>query len=576
MSGFAGAVAADVTRRRLLLGRLAGGAPGESVRQAELPGLGLAAVGVRDVELASDVAEGAALVVSGYLRRGAVPWSSRELLTRCLREGPEALLRAEGEWSAALWLGRELFLARDRVGSRPLYAARLGGDLVFATSIAALVRAGVPADRDRHAVACSLVLGYVPAPGTALTRVEQVGPAEVWRIRGNAVRRRLHHRFEERVDRRRSLAAAARRLDRVVTECVEHALPAAGKIGAFLSGGIDSSLVLARVHEAGREVQPFTLHFGDRLPGEIRYARAVAEHLGLPLEVLELGAREFCAALPEAIAQLEDALSEPIAVPNFVLARLAARSVDTLFTGEGGDPSFGGPKNVGLVLAQLYGGLPLAPSVAETYLAAHHHLADDLERALTPEILEGFRRSELLSRVAVDLSPRRGQTVVGRWMRANVLWKGGNNILVKVAKMVGASGLALRSPLFDPALVDLAMTIPPWQKLRGTEEKVCLKLAARRSLPRPVVERPKRGMAVPLSAWLRGELGSLARDVLTESRVRQRGFFRWSYVEKLLSREEQPTELARSRTAEKLWLLLVTELHQLSLDSLEREVRDAA
>jgi asparagine synthase (glutamine-hydrolysing) len=153
-------------------------------------------------------------------------------------------------------------------------------------------------------------------------------------------------------------------------------------------------------------------------------------------------------------------------------------------------------------------------------------------------------------------------------MRANVALKGGNNILVKVAKMVGAHDLALRSPLFDREVIELALTIPPWQKLWGTDEKTVLKRAALRSLPRAVVERPKRGMAVPLRAWLNGALGDLARDTLTPRAVRDRGIFRWEYVQRLLCLERMPTDLVRSRSAEKLWLVLVTELHQRALERL--------
>jgi asparagine synthase (glutamine-hydrolysing) len=213
-------------------------------------------------------------------------------------------------------------------------------------------------------------------------------------------------------------------------------------------------------------------------------------------------------------------------------------------------------------------------------MTSHHHLFDDLDAALTPEWRMSFGLDALARLLLEQIDPGRRRapstTFVGGLMRANVTLKGGNNILVKVAKMVGAHDLALRSPLFDREVVELALSIPPWQKLWGTDEKIVLKRAALRSLPRGVVERSKRGMAVPLRAWLGGALGELARDTLTPRSVRDRGIFRWEYVKRLLCLERMPTDLVRSRSAEKLWLVLVTELHQRALGRLATGARAAA
>jgi asparagine synthase (glutamine-hydrolysing) len=533
-------------------------------------------VGLREVELADGDDGSSAVVVTGYIREGDRGLTAADLLARWRHAGPELLRRLSGEFALAIWVDGQLVLARDRLGTRPLYVAELpAGQIAFATSMKPLLAAGVDAAIDRDAVVRGLVLGYIPAPQTMLAGVRQLGPGEAWWL---APWRKTwrYYRPRERLDRRRTLAASGRLLDRAVTRAVARALPPEGRVGAFLSGGIDSSLVLARLHEGGTAARAFTLHFGDHLAGELRYARAVARHLGVPHDVLEVDDRKFCDAIAPALAELEDLLSEPIAVPNYLLAAEAARHVDVLFTGEGGDPPFGGPKNIGMALAFAYRDLPAAPSLADAYLSAYHHLADDLDQAITPEWLACFDRSRLSSDVFGPFfgpcsgdnvaGPRR--TFVGRLMLANTVLKGGSNILVKVAKMVGAHELRLRSPLFDPDLVGLAFTIPPWHKLRGTEEKLVLRAAAARSLPREVLDRSKRGMGVPLRAWFAGRLGELARDVLTERAVRERGLFRWSYVARLLGSEPLPSDLARSRGAEKLWLVLVTELAQRTIERL--------
>ncbi len=520
--------------------------------------------GRSDVELYEDGE--AAVSVVGYVRDGKRALAARDVLAGWRRRGPSVLDELGGEFALAIATPDGTWVARDRVGTRPLYVATTrDAAVVFATAMRPLLAAGAPVEIDRDAISCSLILGYAPAPRTAIAAIRQVGPGEVWQLAPTR-RERRYYAPRERIARGRSLDVAARLLDRALDRAVRGAIPPRGRIGAFLSGGLDSSLVLARLHELGHRVDAYTLHFGDRAPSELRYAQAVARHLRVPHHVLVLDARRFADSITPALVELEDLLSEPIAVPNFLLAREAARTVDVLFTGEGGDPIFGGPKNIGMVLSDIYGEHH-APPLVDSYLSAHHHLFDDLDRAFAPDMRRAFDLERLDGELLAPYIARgRGETFVGRLMTANLALKGGNNILVKVAKMVGAHDVALRSPLFAREVVDLALTIPPWQKLFGSDEKLVMKKVAARSLPRPVVERPKRGMSVPLSRWLRGPLGELARDVLTPRAVRDRGVFRWPYVRGLLAGREMPSELARSRRAEKLWLVLVTEMYLRTLD----------
>lgn len=575
MGGFVGCLSKLPHEEETTLSRMLGAKTAAAFSARPAGTASIAIYGTRDVALATAGDE--ALALAGYAHDGRRAVSAAELLSLVKRLGTAIFEKLMGEFAVAAKVGAEWFIARDRHGTRPLYLAELArGAVAFSTSIGPLLAAGASVEPDRDGIVRSLVLGYVPAPQTALAGVRQVGAGEIWSLTPSR-RARRYFTPTENIVPRRTLTRAARALDGAITRAVGRALETGHeKIGAFLSGGIDSSLVLARLHEAGRDVEAFTLHFGDRLPGELRYARAVADHLRVPHHVLELGDRTFCDALEPALEHLEDLLSEPIAVPNFLLARAASRSCDVLFTGEGGDPPFGGPKNIGLVLTQAYQSKPLVPSLPAAYLSAHHHLADDLDVALTRDWRSAFDKAALEKTVGDHLRVRRrsgNSSFVGSLMRINILLKGSNNILVKVAKMVGAADVALRSPLFDPEVVGLALTIPPWQKLWGQDEKVVLKRVATRSLPRIVVDRPKRGMAVPLAAWFRGALGTLANDVLTRRSVDDRGIFRWEYVERLLRLQRMPTDLVRSRSADKLWLVLVTELQQRTVERRAREQR---
>jgi asparagine synthase (glutamine-hydrolysing) len=578
MAGLAGCIVTDPSVARRVLARmaLAPAARGRSMRRARLASL--CVFGANDVDLAEDEGRRAALAVSGHVRLDGRPADAVALLDAWCERGDRVLDDLGGEVSVAVFVDGRVVLARDALGTRPMYVADLpGGGVAFSTSLFALVYAGARADIDHDAVVRSLALGYPTAPATALAGVRQLGPGEIWQLAPRRTRTRWFVP-RERLDRARTLEEATAVVDDVVTRAVTDAIPARGRVGAFLSGGIDSSIVLARVKESGTPVEAFTLFFGAELPGEMRYARAVAQHLGVRQNVLEVDAAAFVAGIEPSVLHLEDVVSEAIAIPNFLLAREASRACDVLFTGEGGDQSFGGPKNLGMMLAYAYAGHPCAQPLAHTYVSLFQYLWNDLGDALEPRVLSAFDPEALADDVGRrffdERRPLRGGSFVGRVMIGNTVVKGGSNILVKAAKMIGfAHDVGLRSPMFDRRVVDLAFTIPPWQKLDGGEEKLVLRRASLRSLPAWVVNRPKRGMTLPLTAWFDGALGAMARDVLTERAVRERGLFRREYVARLLERKPLPRDHARARTTDKLWLALVTELHHRSIDRIAREAR---
>ncbi|HEY1697025.1 MAG TPA: asparagine synthetase B family protein [Polyangiaceae bacterium] len=578
MGGIAGCIGRDGREATSALARmlLSPHARGRSRRRATTGAL--VVFGARDADLAEDVERGESLALAGYVRRHGRACNAADLLAAWRHEGTGVLGSLSGEYCLAASVRGRVVVARDAIGARPMYVAELrGGGVGFSTSMFALILAGVGEELDHDTLVGSLVLGYPKSPGTALRSVRQVGPGEVWELAPRRSPRRWYAP-REKLDAARSLSVAARDVSRTLEHAVGDALVPGARVAAFLSGGLDSSIVLAQVHRSGAPVEAFTLFFGDTQPGEFRYSKAVAEHLGVRQNVLEVDARSFCAGIERTMTHLEDVLSEAIAVPNFLLAREAARTTDVLFTGEGGDQAFGGTKNAGMFLAHPYASHPASSSLPETYLVLHHNYWNDLPVALAPDALAAFDPRRLLAAVRRTVGqrfPSRG-TFLGRVMIANTVLKGGNNILVKAAKVIGAAhDLAVRSPMFDRRLVEHALTIPPWQKMDGTEEKLVLRQAAYDCLPRWIVDRPKRGMSLPLAAWFAADLGVLSRDVLTERAVRERGLLRWDYVEKLLAQAPLGQDLVRPRTVEKLWLALVTELHLQAIDRVARDARVA-
>jgi asparagine synthase (glutamine-hydrolysing) len=267
--------------------------------------------------------------------------------------------------------------------------------------------------------------------------------------------------------------------------------------------------------------------------------------------VLELPAATIERHLPESLAALDDPIGDPLTTPNLLIGRAAARETDTILNGEGGDPSFGGPKNTPMLLHALYGGDDLATA----YLRSFAKCADDLPVLLSREAraaLEGAPPAgDWFAPWLVDGGMRH---FLNRLLDVNVRFKGADHILTKVANLTMANGLAGRSPLADRRVIDAGFSIPPEHKLAGAVEKAVLKAAVADLLPAEVVHRPKSGMLVPVQAWFQGELRPFARAMLLDRAARTAPYLDQLTVQQWLDTPHEP------RRGVKLWLLLTLEL----------------
>jgi asparagine synthase (glutamine-hydrolysing) len=250
---------------------------------------------------------------------------------------------------------------------------------------------------------------------------------------------------------------------------------------------------------------------------------------------------------------LSDPIGDPLTVPNALLFREAAEEVSTVLTGEGGDPCFGGPKNLPMLLAELYSGE--AEARERSYLRAHLKCYDDLDRMLTPAVQAALADSPLEGRLGPHFSDPRWRSLVTKLQAINVIYKGGHHILPKVDALSAPFGVRPRSPLFDRAVVELAFAIPPQLKLHGSVEKYLLKQAVRDLLPREIVDRPKSGMLVPVEAWFRGPLLPQARERVLDG-LAPFGLFQREYLERLLRGRLGGL---RPRHGAKIWLLVTLE-----------------
>jgi asparagine synthase (glutamine-hydrolysing) len=472
-----------------------------------------------------------------------------------LQEG--RLGEVQGAFALA-WLAPDggLTLARDAIGERTLYYAPLPGGVVFASTLRAVLASGlVPRVLHLPAIAAYLSYAYVPGKATLIAGVHELLPGEVIAFREGETRHTRMWSLPGEAD----VAASEEELRHTLRACLEQAvrrrLPAAEPVGATLSGGIDSSLVVAlasRCHDG--PVHTFSVSFGPGYANELPFSSLVAEHCRTNHCVVELSPAAVLHYLDDSIALLSDPIGDPLTVPNALLFREAAATVGVVLNGEGGDPCFGGPKNLPMLLAELYG--DGGPGARERcYLRSHLKCYDDLPRLLRADVLAALAEAPLERDLAPWFQDGRWKGLVTRLQAINVALKGAHHILPKVDAVSRPFGVTPRSPLFDRAVVETAFAIPPQLKLRGAVEKYLLKEAVRDLLPAVVVERPKSGMLVPVEAWFQGPLQAQARERLLDG-LTPFGLLQRPYLERLLAGQLGGL---RPRHGAKIWLLVTLE-----------------
>ncbi|MGV3526911.1 MAG: asparagine synthetase B family protein [Candidatus Sericytochromatia bacterium] len=472
-----------------------------------------------------------------------------------------ALSEVNGAFALA-WLrpdGR-LLLARDAVGERTLFYQLHHGTLTFASTLDQLLsHTAGPRTLNPLALARYLSYAYVPGSETLIAGVHELPPGSslLW-VPGEPPKPEAYWQVPgyRAGDNPSDEATLTQALRACLERAVQRRLPT-GEIHASLSGGVDSSLVVALAARlSGQRVHTYSLSFGERYRHELPYSQAVANHCRTQHTVLSFAPEDVLDQLDAAMAQLGNPIGDPLTAPNYLLFQHISARSGVVFNGEGGDPNFGGPKNLAMVLACLYGS-DLSPSMSlETlYLQSYRKCFGDLERMLPAPLWE-----QVSGRLEPELAPwfadARWDSLVNRLMAINVAFKGCHHILYKVNHLSQPWGVVPASPLFDRELTELAFAIPPELKLRGTCEKYLLKQAVRDLLPALIIDRPKSGMMVPVEGWFQpgGPLHRRAKARLRS--LAQRDIFEPGYLKRLMAWElggYQP------RHGAKVWILLALE-----------------
>jgi asparagine synthase (glutamine-hydrolysing) len=500
--------------------------------------------------------------------------------------GPAAVERLRGMFALALWddKRRQLLLARDRLGIKPLYVADGGDRLLFASELKAILALGEVEPRlDWRALSHMFAFQATPADASLIDGVRKLPPGT--RLVAQAGGRRQAKRYWDvrfEPDRAHDEAYFVERLRELLTESVRVHLVSDVPLGAFLSGGIDSSAVVALMsRQKAGPIKTFSIGFTDQDFSELAHARTVArafgtDHRELVLEPDALG------ILEEVAWHLDEPLGDPSAIPTYLVSRLAAESVTVVLSGDGGDELFAGydkyvvegrERRYGLVprpLRRLIGRLPdvmpermrgrrflrhFALDGAERYLdATSMFRAEEQARLFTPEVaarLAGYDPWD-------SLRPSLGEGTA-HWLstlqRADINGYLPLDILTKVDRMSMAHSIETRVPLLDHRVVEFAATIPPELQLKQGVTKHVFKAAMRGILPDAIIDRRKQGFAVPLGRWFRGRLAGVLRELLLSPASRQRGIIEPSFVERLIERHEAGRPLDME-----LWTLLSFEL----------------
>ncbi len=457
-----------------------------------------------------------------------------------------------------------LILNRDPSGVKALYWTVTPRRILFASEIKALF-----ADPDvRRKMRISalpeyLTFSYIPGEKTMFEDIFELQPGTMLVYREGRARLERYFEFEAdewTIDCAKSEEAYVKQVRSDLEKGVESACEAVNVLpGVFLSGGVDSSAVLAVLANLRPEqrIRSFSIHFGAKYANENQYVSLLANRYKTDHTWLEITPKGFLDRMRRIIWCLDDPIGDPITVPNFLLAETASRDVNAILNGEGGDPCFGGPKNIPMILSRIYG--PFGESsngwIERLYLQSYRKCYDDLDRILNPDVLDISGGVGALAGIVQPYfktgAPRH---FLNKLMAANIRLKGANLILPKVDKMTSANGVLALAPLFSKDIIKTSMACPPRLKLNGNIEKYVLKQAVADIVPREIIERPKSGMMVPVRFWLRGEMSRYARKVLSTKRLKQLGYFNIPYVKKLMKYDNR--EIRSSRYGLKLWMLI--------------------
>ena len=531
------------------------------------------------------------LVAKGHRFRTG---SDMEVIVHGYEEwGDHVAEHLNGQFAFALWDGpkKRLLAARDRAGEKPLYYYDGGDDIVFASEIKSLLaRADIPRKLDPEALDGFLTYEFIIAPRTIFEGVKKLPPAHAMTIENGEVRTWPYWHAPSETDSERSESEWTEELRETLGRAVASQMMSDVPFGAFLSGGLDSSTVVALMAKVSAQpIKTFSIAFAEGSYDESSYAREIAalfetEHHE---EVIEPNVSDL---FDKLIVHLDEPFADTSLFPTYLVSQVAAKDVKVVLSGDGGDELFAGydwyvadrvartlarfpgrralsmlhamsewvppsAKKKGLVnkVKRFLAGAASAPEL-EHYRWLTHVTPESKARLYSRSFSDALRSSDPTLPVLAKLGEDRDD-LLNRQLFADFKLFLSDDILVKVDRMSMATSLEARAPFLDRDVIELAFRMPGHLKLRGGTRKYVLKKAMEGVLPERILHRQKEGFSIPMKNWLRRELRPLMDELLSQERVVSRGLFEWSEVERLVREHVE----GRRNHAHQLFPLMVFE-----------------
>lgn len=502
---------------------------------------------------------------------------------------------ATGMFAFALWdrQARTLTLARDRMGEKPLYWGWQGDTLLFGSELSALeAHPACLRHVDRGALALLLRYNYIPEPHSIYRGIHKLPAGHFVILRPDGREPAPEPYWDYRAVVEAGLAspfagtesAAIDRLESLLTESVAGQMVSDVPLGAFLSGGLDSSTIVALMQKlSSQRVHTYAIGFENKAFDEATHARAVAAHLGTDHTELYVSDQDTLAVVPELARIYCEPFADSSQIPTYLVSRMARRGVTVALSGDGADELFGGythhqylpklwsllapvPRGLRGGAGRLLSPLPLPRRVAKLLGVLDVRSREELywrTRSFWSDPSAAVKGAEepdsWLCSQCRDPSDWRFVRSFAAWIMAmEALEYMPGDVLAKVDRAAMANSLETRAPFLDHHVVEFAASLPLSLKLRNGQGKWLLRQLLYRHVPQALVDRPKKGFSVPLGAWLRGPLRDWAEDLLAEPRLRADGYFDAAAVRRVWSDHLQ----GKSDQALKLWSVLMFQAWQ--------------
>ena len=511
--------------------------------------------------------------------------SDTEVIVHAYEEyGDDCVKHLSGMFAFALWDSkrRRLLAARDRFGKKPLNYYWDGQRLIFGSEIKSILEAGIPREIDPIALDEYLVYRYVPAPNTLFMGISKLPAAHVLVYEDGRIRTKRYWELSFTPSCRDDEATAIERTLALLKRAVQARLMSEVPLGAFLSGGVDSSIVVGLMAQMmSQPVKTFSIGFEEDDYSELPYARQVSSHFGT--DHREFIVRpDLVSVLPQLAWVYDEPFGDDSMLPTYYVSKLAREYVTVVLTGDGGDEIFAGYTyyqrehaidRIPPFMRSLLGyGSSLLPNGVRGKQRLHSMSRDLAARHLRSiMLLPDYSRSTIYSqdyfarvrdhnpcqRLVSQFSAVPELDLLSQVQYVDVRTYLADDILVKVDKASMFNSLETRAPMLDHSLAEYVSSLPTTIRVRNGVLKYLLKKAAADLLPAGVLTRPKQGFSVPIKYWFRGELMNFVNDVLDSPKARQRGIFDPMFVRNLLKMHSSTADVNRSKA---IWALLCLEL----------------